>query len=185
VLDEPANGLDPEGIAWLRNFLRSFADNGGTVLISSHLLAELESFIDQAVIISRGTTVFAGHLDELRARQPQSVTVNTADNAQFVKVLRDNNINNVEPSPDGHIIIHGMELKPIADLAAANGVSIYQINENRANLEQLYFQLTAGQYGGAPMGPPYYGGPPSGPYGGQPPQQGWDQTNGGGLGGRQ
>jgi ABC-2 type transport system ATP-binding protein len=64
VLDEPANGLDPEGIRWLRQFLRSFADDGGTVLLSSHQLAELAQTVDEVVIINEHT-VFAGPLDEL------------------------------------------------------------------------------------------------------------------------
>ncbi|MFD9892461.1 ABC transporter ATP-binding protein [Amycolatopsis sp. NPDC059027] len=64
VLDEPANGLDPEGVRWLRRFLRSFADDGGTVLLSSHQLAEVAQTIDEVVII-RGGTIFAGTLDEL------------------------------------------------------------------------------------------------------------------------
>lgn len=64
VLDEPANGLDPDGIRWLRGFLRSFAENGGTVLLSSHQLAELAQTVDEVVIIS-GRTVFTGSLDEL------------------------------------------------------------------------------------------------------------------------
>src|SRR5919197_274806 len=65
VLDEPANGLDPEGIAWLRSFLKSFAATGRTVLVSSHLLREMEHTVDQVVIISRGQCVYHGHLDQL------------------------------------------------------------------------------------------------------------------------
>jgi ABC-type multidrug transport system ATPase subunit len=79
VLDEPANGLDPEGIAWLRAFLKAFAQSGRTVLISSHLLAEVEQTIDQVVIISRGQTMYAGSLDELRKSQQSRVIVQPAD----------------------------------------------------------------------------------------------------------
>ena len=79
VLDEPANGLDPEGIAWLRTFLKAFASSGRTVLISSHLLAEVEQTIDQVVIISRGQTMYYGMLDDLRKSQQSRVIVQPAD----------------------------------------------------------------------------------------------------------
>jgi ABC-2 type transport system ATP-binding protein len=68
MLDEPANGLDPAGVHWLRTFLRSFADQGGTVLVSSHLLAEVAQTVDQVVIIDRGRRVASGRLDELTER---------------------------------------------------------------------------------------------------------------------
>jgi ABC-2 type transport system ATP-binding protein len=65
MLDEPANGLDPAGVHWLRTFLRQFADRGGTVLVSSHLLAEVAQTVDQILIIDRGRLVAGGRLDEL------------------------------------------------------------------------------------------------------------------------
>jgi len=68
VLDEPANGLDPAGVHWLRQFLRQFADRGGTVLVSSHMLAEAAQTVDQVVIINRGRLVTSGPLDQLTAR---------------------------------------------------------------------------------------------------------------------
>src|SRR5690606_24980945 len=79
VLDEPANGLDPEGIAWLRNFLRSFAAQGRTVLVSSHLLSEVEQTIDQVVIVSAGMTRYYGSLENLRKSQQSRVLVQPAD----------------------------------------------------------------------------------------------------------
>ncbi|QTR01653.1 ABC transporter ATP-binding protein, partial [Saccharothrix algeriensis] len=75
MLDEPSNGLDPEGIAWLRTFLQSYARSGRTVLISSHLLAEVEQTVDQVVIISRGQTMYYGPLDNLRDQQQGRVLV--------------------------------------------------------------------------------------------------------------
>ncbi|HEY0808083.1 MAG TPA: ABC transporter ATP-binding protein, partial [Pseudonocardiaceae bacterium] len=103
VLDEPANGLDPEGIAWLRNFLQSFARTGRTVLVSSHLLAEVEQTVDQLIIISRGQTVYNGPLDHLRRSQQTRVLVRPSDPEKLLAALRDDGIYNVEPQPDGRL----------------------------------------------------------------------------------
>ena len=75
VLDEPGNGLDPEGIAWLRAFLREFAQRGRSVLVSSHLLAEMEQTVDQLVVINPGRCVYQGGLEELRSRRGARVLV--------------------------------------------------------------------------------------------------------------
>ena len=78
LLDEPANGLDPEGIRWLRGFLRSYADVGNTVLISSHMLAEVQQTVDDVIIIAHGRLRFQGSLHDLRARAGRTVEVSTA-----------------------------------------------------------------------------------------------------------
>ena len=77
ILDEPANGLDPEGVRWLRDFLRAFAARGRTVFVSSHHLAEVEQLVDDVVIINRGRLVVESPLSELRARLAGSVLVET------------------------------------------------------------------------------------------------------------
>jgi ABC-2 type transport system ATP-binding protein len=180
VLDEPANGLDPEGIAWLRTFLKSFAASGRTVLISSHALAEVEQTVDQVVIISRGQTMYNGPLEHLRRSQQARVLVQPSDPTALVTALRDDEIYNIETMPDGRLAVGGVDPKRVADVAMKAGVSVYGIEEERVNLEQLYFALTQGQYtagtpfGGPPPGQGGWGGPPTG---GQPqgyqPQQGY------------
>ena len=169
VLDEPANGLDPEGIAWLRTFLKAFAASGRTVLISSHLLAEVEQTIDQVVIISHGQTRFNGRLDDLRKQQQSRVIVQPADVAKLVEALQVADISNVTPLPDGKVAVVGATVQQIGDVAAKAGVALYGVQEERADLEQLFFGLTSGQYaggqfpGGPPQGPPPgYGTPPGG-----------------------
>jgi ABC-2 type transport system ATP-binding protein len=172
VLDEPANGLDPEGIAWLRQFLRGYAQRGRSVLVSSHLLAEVEQTIDQVVIISRGQTMYYGQLDDLRNSQQSRVIVQPADGQALVAALRDAGITNVESTPDGRIAVVGATVQQVGDVAAKAGVALYGVEEERADLERLFFQLTSGQYtaGPAPYGqPPHgYGGPPAGMPQGQP-----------------
>ncbi|MFC0544168.1 ABC transporter ATP-binding protein [Kutzneria chonburiensis] len=174
VLDEPANGLDPEGIAWLRAFLQSFARTGRTVLISSHLLAEIEQTVDQVVIISRGQTVYYGSLDYLRQSQQSRVLVQAADPQALVAKLNEAGVNMVEQTPDGRLAITGVDRKTVADLAMAASIALYDIQQEIVDLEQLFFRLTQGQYTGqqaAYGAPPGYGPPPGGGYG--PPSQGY------------
>jgi ABC-2 type transport system ATP-binding protein len=176
VLDEPANGLDPEGIAWLRTFLRAFAASGRTVLISSHLLAEVEQMIDQVVIISRGQTMYYGMLEELRKRQQSRVLVQPADPQKLTIALQEAKITNIQPTPDGRLAVIGATVQQIGDVAATAGVALYGVQEERADLEQLYFGLTSGQYAGAPQQGGYA---PQQGYQQQPPQGGYQQPSGG------
>ena len=154
VLDEPANGLDPEGIAWLRTFMQSFARAGRTVLVSSHLLAELEQTVDQVVIISRGQTMYFGSLDYLRNSQQSKVLVQPADPQALVTKLQAAGINAIESIPDGRLAISGVDRKQVADLAMEANIAIYDIQQEHIDLEQLYFRLTSGQYTAAALGIP-------------------------------
>jgi ABC-2 type transport system ATP-binding protein len=172
VLDEPANGLDPEGIAWLRTFLQSFARSGRTVLVSSHLLAEIEQTVDQVVIISRGQTMYYGQLADLRKQQRTRVLVRPADPHALVKALHEAGITEVESTPDGQLAVGGTDSRRIADIALGAGVAIYGMQEEQLDLEQLFFRLTSGQFTAAQHDP--YAQPPGGgwgpPPGGAPPQ---------------
>ncbi|MBM7859342.1 ABC transporter ATP-binding protein [Lentzea nigeriaca] len=156
VLDEPANGLDPEGIAWLRTFLQSYARMGRTVLISSHLLAEVEQTVDQVVIISRGQTMFYGPLEQLRQQQQRRVLVQPSDVNALATALHAEGVQTIEQLADGRLAVSGVDSKHVADSALRAGVSIYGIQEEQVDLERLFFQLTSGQYAGyAPAQNPY------------------------------
>ena len=189
VLDEPANGLDPEGIAWLRTFLKAFAQSGRTVLISSHLLAEVEQTIDQVVIISRGQTMYYGPLEKLRESQQSRVIAQPADPQKLAIALQEHKITNVTPTPDGKLAIVGATIQQVGDVAAQEGIALYGVHEEKADLEQLFFRLTSGQYTGQALQgqppQPGWGGPPPGapPQGYQqgyqqpgPPPQGYQQA---------
>ena len=89
ILDEPANGLDPEGVRWLRDFLHRLASEGRTVLISSHVLAEIAQTADRVLIISRGRLVLSSSLTELTARAGGAVRVRSGDPQRLTKALRD------------------------------------------------------------------------------------------------
>ncbi len=147
VLDEPANGMDPEGIAWLRAFLQAFARSGRTVLVASHLLAEIEQTVDQVVIVSRGACVYHGSLEELRHGQRSRVLVAASDSRALVTALRARDVTDVEQRMDGRLAIGGPDRWQIAHLALEAGVALYDLAEERADLEQIFLQLTSGQYG--------------------------------------
>ncbi|WP_019810662.1 ABC transporter ATP-binding protein [Saccharomonospora halophila] len=167
VLDEPSNGLDPEGIAWLRQFLQSYAAQGRTVLVSSHLLSEVEQMIDRVVIVSAGSTRYYGPLEQLRQSGRSRVLVQPADATALVTALQEAGITGLEPTQDGRVAVSGSNVQQIADLAAQAGVAVYGIQEETADLEQLFFQLTSPQYAApAPGHPPQFAQPPF-----QQPQQ--------------
>ncbi|MCO1660175.1 ATP-binding cassette domain-containing protein [Pseudonocardia humida] len=173
VLDEPANGLDPEGIAWLRTFLRGFAAQGRSVLISSHLLAEVEQTVDHVIVISRGYTAYQGSLDQLRAGQRARVLVRCPDPARLAEALSKADVLEIDTLPDGRLAVTGAPLQKVAETALEAGVPIYELTEERADLEQVFLRLTSGQFAGgqppfAQQGPPPGYGPPPGPGYGPP-----------------
>jgi ABC-2 type transport system ATP-binding protein len=143
VLDEPGNGLDPEGIAWLRAFLRSFAAQGRSVLISSHLLAEVEQTVDHLVVISRGRCVYQGSLAQLQDSRRARVLVRCADPEGLADALARTGVLEIDTLSDGWLGVAGTEPVHVGDVALDAGVAIYGMVHERIELEQLFFQLTA------------------------------------------
>jgi ABC-2 type transport system ATP-binding protein len=155
VLDEPANGLDPEGIQWLRGFLRHLAhEQGRTVLVSSHLLAEIEQTVDRIVIVGAGRLVREGSVDELRAGAAggTSVLVRTPEPARLAELLRA--AGNSVTEDDGALTVSGATAAEIGHHAFTAGVELHELRPQRSGLEEIYFQLTAGteQFAAAPQG---------------------------------
>jgi ABC-2 type transport system ATP-binding protein len=143
VLDEPGNGLDPEGIAWLRAFLRAFAAQGRSVLISSHLLAEVEQSADHLVVISRGRCVYQGSLAQLRGSRSARVLVRCADPVRLADALAGTGVLEIDTLSDGWLGVAGTDPVHVGDVALGAGVAIYGMVHERVDLEQLFFQLTA------------------------------------------
>jgi ABC-2 type transport system ATP-binding protein len=148
ILDEPANGLDPEGIAWMRGLLRDFADRGGTVLLSSHLLAEVEAIADRLVIIDRGRIVANGALADLLAAS--GVLVRATDPVGLARVLGDAGLP-FAVHPDGSVTVEPTDggggtsglTERVARAAAAAGVIVLELRPaGGAGLERLFFDLT-------------------------------------------
>jgi ABC-2 type transport system ATP-binding protein len=141
VLDEPANGLDPEGIAWLRAFLRGLAADGRTVLVASHLLAEVEQTADDVVIVRRGRCVHAGPLAALRGCP--RVLVTCPDPARLAGAVERTGAGRAELLDDGRLAVTGAGAARVGDLALAAGVAVHGLVTERPELEQLFLRLTA------------------------------------------
>ena len=141
ILDEPANGLDPEGMRWMRSLLRGFADRGGTVLLSSHLLREVEAVADQLVIIGGGKIVARGSREELMAK---AGTVVRATDAEALESAL--NYAALKPRADGSGgFVVAAEPRAVGAAALAGGVVLTHLAAAQdAGLEQLFFDLTSG-----------------------------------------
>ena len=140
ILDEPANGLDPEGMRWMRGLLRGFADRGGTVLLSSHLLAEVEAVADRMIIIGGGQIQAQGTRAELLTKS--GTIVEAADLAALDAVLRRAGL--AAHAADGGRRLVEAEPEAVARLAMAGGIVLRQLApaEDAAGLERLFFELT-------------------------------------------
>ena len=141
LLDEPANGLDPEGIRWLRDFLRAFAGEGKTVFISSHVLGEMQQLVDEVVIIHRGRLVAHETVGELTARAVGSTRVRSPQAARLREALAKEGI---EARGDGDRLVTAAPAERVGELAAANGVVLHELASDSASLEEAFLELTAG-----------------------------------------
>jgi ABC-2 type transport system ATP-binding protein len=142
ILDEPANGLDPEGMRWMRGLLRDFADRGGTVLLSSHLLREVEATADQLVIIGRGRIVAQGSREALLAGA--GTLVRATDEAALQAALEAADLVARAVSDGGGFIVDA-EPEEVGRAALAGGVALTRLAPSEsAGLEQLFFDLTTG-----------------------------------------
>ena len=142
ILDEPANGLDPEGVRWLRDFLRAFATGGRTVLISSHVLAEVAQTVDQVLIINRGRLVVESSLEQLTARVGGSVRVRTPERAKLQQALQQERIESTAVNEQG-LLVHGASSEKVGDLAFEAGVPIHELVAEGSSLEDVFLELTA------------------------------------------
>ncbi|GIE76359.1 ABC transporter ATP-binding protein [Actinoplanes philippinensis] len=144
LLDEPSNGLDPEGTLWLRGFLRRLADEGRTVLISSHVLSEMQQLVDDVVVIRRGELVAAGPWSRLAGSPAVLVTSPDADRlAAVLRGARPDGAPQVEDLGGGRLRVHGLDAPGIADLAASHRLRVHELVSDETSLEQLFLDLTA------------------------------------------
>jgi len=142
ILDEPANGLDPEGVHWLRSFLRQLADQGRTVLVSSHVLAEVAQTVDQVVIIAAGRLVTQSTLAALTARTEQLVRVRSPQ-AETLKALLAAQGIKAELDGTDQLLAGSTTTETVGKTAAAAGIVIYEMGAERSNLEDVFLQLTS------------------------------------------
>ncbi|MFE9189441.1 ATP-binding cassette domain-containing protein [Micromonospora sp. NPDC007208] len=148
ILDEPANGLDPEGIRWMRGFLKNLAHEGRTVLVSSHLLSEMQLLADDVVIIAAGQLVRQGPVEQVlgsmaqgarvRVRTPQAEALTAALKAQSATI---------ETDEHGVLLVGGVDAPTIGRSALAAGVELHELTTERPDLERVFLELTAGKAG--------------------------------------
>jgi ABC-2 type transport system ATP-binding protein len=140
ILDEPVNGLDPEGIRWTRGLLRDFAARGGTVLLSSHLLSEVEATADRLVVIGRGQIVAQGTLAQLQGSA--GTFVRSLDPSTLSATLRTAGVKH-RPAPDGGLAVDA-DPETVGRHAAAAGVVLVELRSDGGTpIEQLFFDLTS------------------------------------------
>jgi ABC-2 type transport system ATP-binding protein len=142
MLDEPANGLDPEGIAWLREFLKSYADQGNAVFVSSHLLSEMSQMADNVVVIGKGKLIANTSISEILSsnghtgvfvRSPKLSVLERALKGRKVEILKEN----------GGLKVVGLTSDEVGKLAFEASVPVYELAKQTASLEEAFLQLTA------------------------------------------
>jgi ABC-2 type transport system ATP-binding protein len=142
ILDEPTNGLDPPGIRWVRELLRSEAQRGRTVLVSSHLLSEVAQSVDDIVVISHGTLRAKGSLEEVLGSSgaSPSTRVRAADNQRLSALLSERGVEFKDDGAGG-LIVSGVP-DHVADIAAENGIALRELTPVSRSLEEAFFELT-------------------------------------------
>ena len=151
ILDEPANGLDPEGIVWLREFLKKYADQGNAVFVSSHLLSEIALMADNVVVIGRGKVIANTSISELTGGSGHaSVFVRATKMSQLERLLKEESLE-YSKSDNGFKVI-GAQTDQIGKLAFSAGIPILELAKHTASLEDVFLDLTEGseEYKGKP-----------------------------------
>ncbi|HEV2783048.1 MAG TPA: ATP-binding cassette domain-containing protein [Actinophytocola sp.] len=143
VLDEPANGLDPEGIVWLRQFLKHLASGGRTILVSSHVLSEVEQTVDHVVIINNGTLIRQDRMDTLADSHGHAVLVRTPDVSRLEFSLSgEPKVEKLEKLDDGAVRITGMTAAEVGSKAFFDRIELHELRTERSRLEEIFFSLT-------------------------------------------
>ena len=144
VLDEPANGLDPAGIRWLRDLLRSLAAEGRTILVSSHVLAEVAQTADRVVIIHRGALIQQATIAEVLAGAQGATRVRSPQTSRLRELLTRRG-RSPSASIDGATLAGHVPPERIGEVAAANGIVLHELAVERATLEEVFLELTGGE----------------------------------------
>ncbi|HEX9300586.1 MAG TPA: ATP-binding cassette domain-containing protein [Actinomycetota bacterium] len=143
VLDEPANGLDPAGVAWLRGFLRRFVDGGGAVLISSHILSEIAEVANRVVVIDRGALVTQGSVQELTTAAGEAVLVRSPD-ADRLRAALERAGAMVVVEADGALAVRSLAIQEVGRIAADEYAVLHELSQRTSTLEDAFLSLTGG-----------------------------------------
>jgi ABC-2 type transport system ATP-binding protein len=142
ILDEPANGLDPEGIAWLRDFIRDYAKGGNGVLVSSHLLSEMSQMADNVIVIGKGKLIVDTSIEKLLAGSGSSVFVRSGNSSVLEKALRSAGFQ-FDKEAKG-LAVKSATTDEIGKLAHKEGIALLELTRHAASLEQAFLELTEG-----------------------------------------
>lgn len=140
LLDEPSNGLDPDGIRWLRHYLSNFADQGGTVFVSSHLIGELAMFADDLVVVGAGKLLAAESVAAITARNETVVMVATPQPADMLRLLAANDL--VAEATGSRLFVHGTTMTAVSQIAFDHGVRVVELTESSQSLEDSLLDMT-------------------------------------------
>jgi ABC-2 type transport system ATP-binding protein len=153
LFDEPVNGLDPEGIKWIREFFQSLAKEGRTVFVSSHLMSEMAVSADQIIVIGRGKFITQGSVDDLTATVQGTVFVRASDPQRLTTALRAEQ-GVVQEINDNGLSVSGLTSDQVGEIAFGAGVVLHELTPQRASLEEVFMDLTADsvEYGSHPTG---------------------------------
>ncbi|HZD75241.1 MAG TPA: ABC transporter ATP-binding protein [Actinomycetota bacterium] len=150
ILDEPANGLDPAGISWLRELLRYLATRQGkTVLVSSHILSEVEQTVDSIVIIAQGRLIREGTLKDLLSTASVAIRVRSPEPGKLREVLEGGGLR-VEAADDGGLLVPGASTETVGHLAFVNQIELHELAGQASDLEDVFLELTGAGGDGTP-----------------------------------
>ena len=142
LLDEPSNGLDPDGIRWLRSYLRDFADRGGTVFVSSHLIGELAMFTDDLIVLGGGRLLAAEPVKAIMARGERTVVVETPRTGELVRLLAAHNL--AVDSDGDRLLVRGTTKAAVSQVAFDHQIQVIEITETAKSLEDALLEMTRG-----------------------------------------
>jgi ABC-2 type transport system ATP-binding protein len=142
LLDEPANGLDPEGIAWLRQFIKAYADKGNAVLVSSHLLSEMSQMADNIIVIGKGRMIADTTVKHLLSGSTQSgVFIRTSSMSKLERILKSDEV--LYKKENGGLLVTGLNTDKLGQLAYEGNIPVLELTTRMASLEDAFLELTA------------------------------------------
>ncbi|HEX5266440.1 MAG TPA: ATP-binding cassette domain-containing protein [Acidimicrobiales bacterium] len=155
LFDEPVNGLDPEGILWVRNLMRSLAAEGRTVFVSSHLMSEMALTADHLVVIGKGRLIADTSVSDFVKGKGQARARVRSPRVEELSGLLVGRGATLEPGPDGALLVTGLPASDIGDLAAERGLALHELTPVQASLEEVFMELTRDtvEYHAAPVAP--------------------------------
>jgi ABC-2 type transport system ATP-binding protein len=142
ILDEPVNGLDPDGVRWVRNLLRGLAREGRTVFVSSHLMSEMALTAAEVVVIGKGRLITQSPIGELTAGSAQSYVRVRSPELESLRAAIERQGGRAEPDDDGALSVYGLSAGRIGELAASEGFVLHELAQQSASLEEAYMELT-------------------------------------------